>query len=185
MTATPADVEQRKDAQKHARLPCKNSTFDEALFRICRDKLLDILADVSCLGRIPEGSPVYEAFARHMALQFQVLVDREIQRLFETDDQLAGHSTWPGHRSRVVSVHHSVVRRRARDLTTYLEAKWNWRARRRRITGICTSVANVLNTTDWRPIVRAFWFAYQAEYESPPGPMNTPKRRRSPKTEGA
>jgi len=171
MTAGSADVEKRKDAQKQVRLPCRNKTFDEALFQVSREKFLDVLADVSCLGRIPECSPVYEAFARYMALQFRALVDREIQRLFATDDRLAGHATWPGRRKKMVSVHHSAVRRRARDLVTALEPTWNWRDRRKRISGICVSVANVMNTTDWRPVVRAFWIAYQNEYGSP-------KRRR-------
>lgn len=177
MTADPAAVERVKDDQKYARLPCPNKTFDEALFQISQDKFLDTLSDYSGLGRIPRGSPVHQAFARHMAVQFRVLVDREIQRLFETDNRVAGHQTWPGRRRKIVSMHHSVLRRRARDLVVQLEPDWRWRTRRSRVTGICVAVANVMNTTDWLPIVRSFWAAYNREYgdalASPP-----PVRRR-------
>ncbi|WP_150125889.1 hypothetical protein [Brevundimonas sp. LM2] len=152
-----ATVENAKQAQRVESLPCRNCTFDEALFQIVKDKLKANLSEVSEAGTISEQSQLYLRFKDFVIRQIEQLVDTAIHALYETDNPLAGHQTRPGRRVNLISPHHDVIRRRARHLVEQLQPELG----AKRITGIRLTVADVMNTTDWERLTRVFWRSYR------------------------
>jgi len=149
-------VEKAKQSQRLENLPCRDCTFDEALFHIVKDKLKKKLSDVSEAGTVSEQSRLYENFKAFAIRQIELLVDTAIYALYATDNPLAGHQNRQGKRENLVSVRHDVLKKRARHLVESLQPELG----SQRITGITVTVADVMNTTDWERLTRVFWRSY-------------------------
>lgn len=160
MPVDSAVVENAKSEQKLQALQCKDSSFDEAIFWIAREPLKKSLLNVSGLGHVSEEGEIFAAYRAFILDQIRLLVDEAIYLVFATDNLLEGHRTIEGRRRKVVKLDHSVLQQRAGRLVRVLQPELNGRDARKRITGVRTTVSNVMNTQNWDRHAQVFWRMY-------------------------
>jgi len=151
-------IEREKANLRNHRTFAKPMSYDEAVFEAAKYRLKEALSEVANLPDIPENLDLFRKYQAFCMDQIRAIVDVALCHLLIRP--VGTLEQRPGRRSRVISRDHNALVPRAKWLVQRLDGNLSGKTFKTRYRSILITTEDVMNTTNWQALARAFYRTY-------------------------